>query len=104
MWSAPALSQRRHGRRTPHRTQSGRRRFVKTRHELRLEVGTFPVRDDVEDSGTYEIIEYDDRRYDLWFTGEKLRGRWLLEKVNRSWSLAPVPTRATYRRSRRPRP
>jgi bifunctional non-homologous end joining protein LigD len=96
MWSAPAmpaLSQRRHGRRTPHRTQSGRRRFVKTKTELQLEVGgTFSIRDRVEDRGTYEIVEYDDRRYLLWFSGETMRGPWLLEQAERRWSLAPVPT------------
>jgi bifunctional non-homologous end joining protein LigD len=75
------------------RTQSGRRRFTKTKTELRLEVGgTFNVRNRIEDSGTYEIVEYDERRYLLWFSGETMRGPWLLEKANRRWSLAPAPT------------
>jgi bifunctional non-homologous end joining protein LigD len=96
LWSAPAmpaLAQRRHGRRTPERTQSGRRRFTKTKNELRLEVGgTFRVRDPIEDSGTYEIIAYDDDRYDLWFSGETMRGPWRLEKTSGSWSLVPTST------------
>ncbi len=78
-------------RRGPGRTQSGRRRFVKTTNELRLQdCGTFPVRSAVEDSGTYEILEYDDRCYDLWLNGGALRGPWRLEKLRRSWTLAPT--------------
>jgi len=85
--------QRRHGRRTPGRTQSGRHHFVKTKTELRLEVGgIFKIRDTLEDRGTYEIIEYDDARYDLWFSGATMQGRWLLQKRNGSWSLTPTET------------
>jgi len=94
MWSAPAmpaLSQRRHGRRTPERSQSGRHHFVKTKAELRLEAGgIFPIRDKLEDRGTYEIIEYDDSGFDLWFSGAALQGRWRLRKSGRSWSLTPT--------------
>jgi bifunctional non-homologous end joining protein LigD len=83
--------QRRHGRRTPGRTQSGRHRFVKTKTELRLEVGgIFKIRDTLEDRGTYEIIEYDDARYDLWFSGAAMQGRWRLAKAGPSWSLTPT--------------
>jgi bifunctional non-homologous end joining protein LigD len=72
-------------------TQSGRHNFVKTKTELRLEVGgIFKIRGKVEDRGTYEIIEYDDARYDLWFSGATLQGRWLLEKAGPSWTLSPT--------------
>jgi bifunctional non-homologous end joining protein LigD len=73
------------------RSQSGRHRFVKTKTELRLEVGgIFKIRDKLEDRGTYEIIDYDDARYDLWFSGATMQGRWLLEKAGPSWSLTPT--------------
>jgi hypothetical protein len=72
-------------------TQSGRRRFVKTKTELRLEAGgIFAIRDKLEDRGTYEIIEYDGSCYDLWFSGAAMQERWLLRKSGRSWSLTPT--------------
>jgi bifunctional non-homologous end joining protein LigD len=50
----------------------------------------------IEDSGAYEVIEgsWARRRFDLWFTGKVLAGRWLLEKIeageqHRSWRLTP---------------
>jgi bifunctional non-homologous end joining protein LigD len=50
----------------------------------------------LEDTGTYEVIEgsYQQRRFDLFFIGRVLSGRWLLEKVSdddarRSWALQP---------------
>src|ERR1051325_2553153 len=87
----PPPSRRGHARRTPERSQSGRHRFVKTKTELRLEAGgIFPIRDKLEDRGTYEIIAYDDSGYDLWFSGAAMQGRWLLRKSGRSWSLAPT--------------
>ena len=74
------------------RSQSGRHQFVKTKTELRLEAGgIFKIRDNVEDRGTYEIIEYDDARYDLWFSGAAMQGRWLLQKTGpSSWALTPT--------------
>lgn len=74
------------------RSQSGRHQFVKTKRELRLEIGgIFTIRDNVEDRGTYEIIEYDDARYDLWFSGAAMQGRWLLQKTGpSSWALTPT--------------
>ena len=51
----------------------------------------------IEDIGVYEVIEgsYQQRLFDLFFTGRVLSGEWMLEKVaddeaHRSWSLAPV--------------
>jgi bifunctional non-homologous end joining protein LigD len=50
----------------------------------------------IEDSGAYEVIEgsWARRRFDLWFAGNVLAGRWLLEKIeageqHRSWRLTP---------------
>ncbi|HET7433352.1 MAG TPA: hypothetical protein VFN10_01430, partial [Thermoanaerobaculia bacterium] len=51
----------------------------------------------IEDAGSFEVIEgsYGARRFDLWFTGRVLDGRWTLEKIapepqHRSWRLAPA--------------
>jgi bifunctional non-homologous end joining protein LigD len=51
----------------------------------------------IEDAGVYEVIEgsYQQRLFDLFFTGRVLSGEWMLEKVtdddaHRSWSLSPV--------------
>jgi bifunctional non-homologous end joining protein LigD len=51
----------------------------------------------IEDSGAYEVIEgsWPRRRFDLWFAGQVMSGRWLLEKIeageqHRSWRLVPV--------------
>ena len=92
-------------------SQSGRRLFVLTKDELRLEMrGRFrrwilrgdvatPAGDSridpayyrgevaVRDSGAYEVIEGSERRkrFDLWFTGRVLSGRWLLEETGDAW-------------------
>lgn len=54
----------------------------------------------IEDSGAYEIIEgsWQRKRFDLWFTGRVLAGRWTLEKTSegnehRSWRLRSDFTR-----------
>ncbi|MDQ3283531.1 MAG: non-homologous end-joining DNA ligase [Acidobacteriota bacterium] len=49
----------------------------------------------IADSGAYEIIEgsFPRGRFDLWFEGKVMQGRWTLEKVvagRRSWRLVPV--------------
>ena len=51
----------------------------------------------IEDIGVYEVIEgsYQQRLFDLFFTGRVLSGEWMLEKVtdddaHRSWSLSPI--------------
>jgi hypothetical protein len=53
----------------------------------------------IEDIGSYELIEgsYQQRRFDLWFTGHVLDGEWVLEKIDageehRSWALSPAST------------
>jgi hypothetical protein len=49
---------------------------------------------EIEDAGSYELIEggYARKRFDLWFTGRVLTGRWELTKTtddsHRSWVLA----------------
>jgi bifunctional non-homologous end joining protein LigD len=49
----------------------------------------------IEDRGAYEVIRgsWQQKRFDLWFAGEVMQGRWLLEKTDgeghRSWRLAP---------------
>ena len=53
----------------------------------------------IADIGAYELIDgsYQRRRFDLFFTGETLRGEWLLEKTSaeghRSWVLVPIGMR-----------
>jgi len=108
-----------HGIRLPKaRSQSGRRLFVMPEaDELWLEMGgefaRWSLRADqtavpagrlridkswyrgekeAADIGAYELIEggYARNRFDLFFTGRTLEGRWLLEKVRRSWRFRPV--------------
>jgi bifunctional non-homologous end joining protein LigD len=99
-------------------SQSGRRLFVLTKTELLLEMqGRFTrwilgprsiakpagnlaidpawYRDEipsmVEDRGAYEIIEgsFERGRFELWFSGQTMRGAWTLEKGARGWRLRP---------------
>ena len=77
------------------RTQSGRREFIITRDELSLEMDgkwrRWPLRSGaLPDRGIYELIEGSDaqERFDLWFTGDTLRGEWILEKSGGSWSFS----------------
>ncbi|HSP34004.1 MAG TPA: hypothetical protein VLU46_06815, partial [Thermoanaerobaculia bacterium] len=51
----------------------------------------------IEDIGAYEVIEgsYQQRRFELWFSGRTLAGEWELRKIeesegHRSWQLEPV--------------
>ena len=51
----------------------------------------------IEDIGVYEVIEgsYQQRLFDLFFTGRVLSGEWILEKAtdddaHRSWTFSPV--------------
>ena len=104
-----ALIKRRQSRRTPKpSTQSSRRLFVRTDTELWLDMhGRFkrwvlgpkgratpssdaPIHRSWYDKelpanwerGAYELIEGSDERgrFDLWFSGSKLRGEWILER------------------------
>ncbi|HVE72848.1 MAG TPA: non-homologous end-joining DNA ligase [Thermoanaerobaculia bacterium] len=48
----------------------------------------------IVDSGAYEVIEgsWQRKRFDLWFSGKVMSGRWLLEATgegHRSWRLTP---------------
>jgi len=112
-----------HGIRLPKaRSQSGRRLFVMPKDdELWLEMGgefarwilrpgiampagSFPIDKswyrggkEAADIGAYELIEgsYERRLFALFFTGRKLQGEWLLEKISadpkhRSWSFRPA--------------
>ena len=51
----------------------------------------------IDDIGAYEVIEgsYQQRHFDLWFSGKALAGEWELEKIakgeeHRSWQLKPL--------------
>ena len=51
----------------------------------------------LEDAGAYEVIEgsYQQRGFELFFTGRVMRGPWILEKASddkarRSWTLVPA--------------
>ena len=78
-------------------------------HLIAMPAGDFPIdksyyrgevpekwkrRSKIEDAGAYEIIagSYQDRRFEVWFTGHVLDGEWELAKVSpdakhRSWRL-----------------
>ena len=98
------------------RSQGGRRLFVLRKSELLLDMnhefhrwllrgtqatpaGRIPIdkawyRGELEadDIGAYELIEgsYEGNRFALWFTGRKLTGEWLLEKVKTKWTFRPA--------------
>ena len=63
--------------------------------ELSLEMGgrwqRFPLKG-FRDRGIYELIEGSDaqQRFDLWFTGDTLRGEWILAESGGSWVLSPA--------------
>jgi bifunctional non-homologous end joining protein LigD len=44
---------------------------------------------DAEDFGAYEIIEgsFERKRFELWFSGRVLKGKWTLEKRENAWQL-----------------
>ena len=91
------------------KSQSGRRLFVKQNNELWLEMGgkfhrwipTEGERDidpryykgelPVEDTGAYEVIEGSLKRgrLRLWFSGKKMKGEWLLAKIDNKWTISP---------------
>ena len=60
--------------------------------ETKIDKGWYRGEHDADDLGAYEIIEgsFARRRFDLFFTGRKLQGEWLLEKVSTKWSFRPA--------------
>jgi hypothetical protein len=72
----------------------GGRFWTLDKRELEIDPKYYKGEMPVEDTGAYEVIEGSLKRgcLRLWFSGNKMKGEWLLEKTDNRWTISPHPT------------